>query len=342
MLPQTVTQLLEFIAGLAVLIFLHEMGHYLAARWLKVDVEEFGIGFPPRAVKLFEAGGTIFSLNWIPLGGFVRIKGENDPDVPGGLASATPWVRLAVLSAGPLMNIAVGVILAVIFFFSLGEPDKVNIGGISPASPAEQAGLQVGDIILRVNGEEVRTQETLHDAIYNNLGVPITIVYQRGGQTFEVSLIPRDPPPPDGAIGIAMGYTTKPTTWPRAIQNGFLATFEYARGVVLLPVRMIQGDVTPEESRPIGYKGMFDIYQQLSSPLWFFMVISLSLGVFNLFPIPALDGGRILFTLPELLFRKRIPARYENAVHLVGFTLLILLLIYINVQDFVNPVQLPR
>jgi regulator of sigma E protease len=92
----------------------------------------------------------------------------------------------------------------------------------------------------------------------------------------------------------------------------------------------------------VGYKGMFDIYQQIREPLWFFMVISMSLGIFNLFPIPALDGGRILFTLPEILLRRRIPPRYENAIHFVGFAMLLLLLIYINLQDFLNPVQLPK
>jgi len=107
-------------------------------------------------------------------------------------------------------------------------------------------------------------------------------------------------------------------------------------------VRIFQGEVSPQEGRPIGYKGMFDIYQQIEQPLWFFMVITISLGIFNLFPIPALDGGRILFTIPEILFRRRIPQKYENAIHLVGFTMLLFLLIYINLQDFLNPVQLPR
>lgn len=113
--------LLTFILGIAVLIFVHELGHFLAARLLKVEVEEFGIGFPPRLVKLFERNGTIYSLNAIPLGGFVRPKGENDPSIEGGLAAASPWVRLGVLFAGPLMNLIVGVILGVLLFYSMGE-----------------------------------------------------------------------------------------------------------------------------------------------------------------------------------------------------------------------------
>src|SRR5512139_2779013 len=102
-------QLIVFILGLAALIFIHELGHVIPARLLNVEVEEFGIDFPPRLTKLFEHKGTVFTLNWIPLGGFVRPKGENDPSVPGGLAAASPWVRLGVLVAGPMMNLLTGV-----------------------------------------------------------------------------------------------------------------------------------------------------------------------------------------------------------------------------------------
>lgn len=339
-----VIQLLEFVAGIAILIIVHELGHFLAARLLNVEVEEFGIGFPPRIVKLFDFSGTEFTLNWIPLGGFVRPRGENDPDVPGGLAASSPWVRLGVLFAGPLMNILVGVILAIFLFYSLGEPvpDKVFVQGIAPGSPAELAGLEIGDQILEINGREISSTDALHDTIYANLGDEISLVYRRGEQTQTITMIPRDPPPADeGAIGIAMGYATQPTTLTRAIPRGVEAAYQYTRSVLTLPIMLAQGEISPEEGRPLGYKGMFDVYQQIRNPLWFFMVISMSLGIFNLFPIPALDGGRILLTLPEILIRRRVPPQFENMIHLVGFTLLLLLLIYINIQDFVNPVQLP-
>jgi regulator of sigma E protease len=337
-------QLLQFIVGLGILIIIHELGHYLAARLFKIEVEEFGIGFPPRALKLFQAGGTLFSLNWIPLGGFARIKGTEDPNIPGGLAAANPWTRLAVLSAGPLMNLGLGVVLSVILFYSLGEPvlNKVEVQGIAPGSPAEQAGLQVRDLITKVDGHEVHNVDDLQKMIYDRLGQPTQITLQRGDQTIDVTLTPRNPPPEDGAIGIIMGYPTQPTTWARAIPTGIAASYEYGKSVLLLPVRMLQGQVSPEEGRPVGYKGMFDIYQQIRQPLWFFMVISMSLGIFNLFPIPALDGGRILFILPEIFLRRRVPAKYENAIHMVGFAMLLILLLYINLQDFINPVQLPK
>jgi regulator of sigma E protease len=337
-------QLLEFIVGIGILIVLHELGHFLVARSLGVEVEEFGIGFPPRLVKLFEAGGTVFSLNWIPLGGFVRPKGENDPSVPGGLAAASPWVRLAVLVAGPLTNLLLGVILSIILLHSIGEPipNKVLIQGVLPESPAALVGLQGGDTIVSVNGEAITTVEQLQQSIQANLGEPTEIVYERGGQRNEVTVVPRDPPPPDeGALGIYMNYATRPISWLEALPRGINATFEYARNVLMLPVRIFQGNASPEEGRLIGFKGMFDVYQQIPNPLWFFMAITMSLGLFNLFPIPALDGGRILLTLPEIFLRRRIPPHYENVIHLVGFTVLLIFLIYINLQDFINPIQLP-
>ena len=336
-----IIQLIQFIGGIAILIVVHELGHFFAARFFKVEVEEFGIGFPPRLATLFTSKGTRFTLNWIPLGGFVRPKGENDPSVPGGLAAANPWVRLAVLFAGPMMNILLGVILSVIIIYNLGEPDKVKIAQISPDSPASLAGLQTGDIILAVNGEKVSSSGDLYNLIYDNLGVATLIIYQRGDQMGEVSLVPRNPPPEDGAIGITMETIVKPTSWTRAVPRGMNAAYEYTRNVLALPLRIFQGEVSPAEGRPLGYKGMFDVYQEISNPLWFFMIITMSLGIFNLLPIPALDGGRIMLTLPEILIKRRIPPRYENMIHLVGFAMLLILLIYINLQDFINPVQIP-
>ncbi len=339
-----VIQLGQFIAGLAVLIVIHELGHFVAARMLKVEVDEFGIGFPPRMITLFRAWGTQFSINWIPLGGFVRIKGESDPSVEGGMAAASPWARLTILLAGPMANITVGVALAIFFIYTLGEPvlERVQIQGVSPDSPAALAGLLAGDEIQNINGQEIKTVEQLQEIIYANLGKSVEVAYLRGEQVTVVDLTPRDPPPDDGAIGIIMGYATQPTTWTKAIPGGFTLSKEYAVGVLSLPLRMIRGEVSPQEGRPVGYKGMFDIYQQIRNPLWFFMVISLSLGIFNLLPIPALDGGRILFTLPEIIVKRRVPPQYENAIHLVGFAMLIILLIYINLQDFINPLQLPK
>jgi regulator of sigma E protease len=340
-----VVQLLTFILGIAVLIVLHEIGHFVAARALKVEVEEFGLGFPPRVTRLFRAWGTDFTLNAIPLGGFVRPKGENDPTVEGGLAASSPWVRLVVLVSGPAMNLMVGVIIGAVLFYNIGKPvtNKVLVDLVADGSPAESAGLRRGDLIIEVNGTQIDSQQKLQQITAQNLDTPITLVYQRGDQLYTINLTPRaHPPEGQGPIGIGMTNPTVPISISQALTTGVSITYENIRGILTLPVRMVQGQAEPQEGRLVGYKGMFEIYQQIFNPLWFFMAISISLGVINLLPFPSLDGGRILMTLPEILFHRRIPTRFENAINLIGFAFLILLLIYVNVQDFINPIQLPK
>ncbi|MFC1879336.1 RIP metalloprotease [Chloroflexota bacterium] len=336
-------KLLEFILGLAALIFLHELGHFVAARLLKVEVEEFGIGFPPRLVKLFEFKGTEYTLNWLPLGGFVRLKGENDPEVEGGFSSASPWARLGILVAGPLTNLVVGIALAISFFYLSGEPVEysVYVTDIAPGSPAEAAGLQSGDIFVSINGQKIDYGQTLVTLIGQNLEKSVDLLMQRGDDTYSVSLVPRaEHPENEGAMGVVLDSQYQSISLMAAADTGIKATSEYIYQVFSLPVRILRGQASPSEGRLVGYKGMYDIYQLLPT-LWFFAIISTGLGVMNILPIPALDGGRIALTLPEIIIRRRIPAKYETAIHLVGFATLLLLLLYINIQDFVNPAILP-
>lgn len=350
------TEIVTFVAALAGLILIHELGHFLAARMMKIEVEEFGLGFPPRLATLFTWKGTRFSLNWIPLGGFVRPKGENDPSIPDGLAAANPWKRLFVLVAGPFANLLVGAVLITMIINQVGVSvaDQVQIVEVVPNTPASAAGLLPGDLIVEVDGVPVKSTAVLHDAIYANLDQSIKLLYSRDGEIGAVILTPRSKPPEgQGAIGIVMGNPTRQVSVFAAIPYGASAVFEQGRQLLAFPVRMIRGQTSPEEGRLVGLKGMFDIYQEVrqSDPLpsiprsvtimSFFATISISLGVLNLLPIPALDGGRILFTLPEIILRRRIPPKYENAINLVSFALLLVLLLFVNLQDFLNPITLP-
>ncbi len=169
--------LIPFIIALAALIVVHELGHFFAAKLCKIKVLEFGIGFPPRLTRLFKWGETEFSLNWIPLGGFVRPAGENDPGIAGGLAAASPWARLFVLFSGPAMNLLTALLIYAFIFLQLGKPDlnRVEIMDVSANSPAQTAGLQAGDLVLSVDGEEINGSEELRSLIYANLGEPIEI-----------------------------------------------------------------------------------------------------------------------------------------------------------------------
>ncbi|NMB55652.1 MAG: site-2 protease family protein [Leptolinea sp.] len=357
-----VLTILEFIIAFGLLLFLHEFGHFLTARLFGVEVEEFGFGFPPRMVRLFTWKGTDFTLNWIPFGAFVRPKGENDPEVPGGLAAANPWKRLGVLVGGPMMNILTGILIFTILFTKTGAPDAktVQIMEVADDSPAEQAGILPDDIVMKINGVEITSTTALSSIVKENLGKEVTLTLGRGEKIIEIKATPRlNPPPNQGSLGIVMGNPVKPISFFQAVPYALITAASQGAALVTMPILLIQGKVAAEDARMVGPVGMYDIYSQVRSRdvtaeaqpastaadtlnrFWLLGIISIALGFTNLLPIPALDGGRILFVLPELLFRKRIPAQYENMIHLIGFAALLALMVYVTTQDITNRIVLP-
>lgn len=354
--------ILGFVIFLGILVFLHELGHYLTARLFKIEVEEFGLGFPPRMVRLFRRWGTDFTLNWIPFGAFVRPKGENDPAILDGLGAANPWKRLVVMLGGPVMNLITGIFLFSLVFTQMGAPDQktVQIMEVSPESPAAMTGLMSNDILVEINGETIDSTQKLTELVQANKGKEINLVIKRSGEQLRFKVTPRvSPPPGQGSLGIVMGNPVVPLSWFQALPLSVYATYEQGRQLVMLPAMLIRQQIPAEQARVVGPIGMYDIYQQARerdietstqpkaqipavNTLLLMAVISVALGVTNLLPIPALDGGRILFLLPEIIFRRRIPADYENIVHLVGFVSLIAFMVYVTTQDIINPIVLPK
>ena len=369
MVPGFVT-LIVFILALGGMIFVHELGHFIAARWAKIEVEEFGLGLPSyKIATLFTWQGTEFTIHALPLGGFVRPKGENDPNVPGGLASASPWKRLVVLFAGPVMNLLTAIVVFSFLIASEGVaiPGSVKIDTVAENSPAQQSGMQAGDILLAINGEKVTEMQSAIEIIQANLDKPVELLIDRSGEEVTLTATPLSTrTKSEGALGIGLTYPTRPATFIESVTGGVTVTGIQAATIIYLPIALIQGAIAPEDARFIGFKGIFDMFdvaveedvttrQEVTAALpsapapkptnWtlnLIGVLSISLGVMNLFPIPALDGGRILFTLPEILFRKRIPAQWENTVNGIAMLLLIGLMLFVNVMDFVNPAQIPH
>lgn len=361
--------LIIFILSLSMMIIVHELGHFIAARWAKIEVEEFGLGLPSKKLAtLFTWQGTEFTIHALPLGGFIRPKGENDPNVPGGLASANPWKRLVVLFAGPLMNLVTAVVVFsfLIAFEGIPVRGSIKIDTVSENSPAQLANIQSGDILLAINGESVSEVQSAIAIIQQNLDQPVELLIERNGKQITLTATPLSTrKKSEGALGVGLGYPTRPATFVESLTGGFAITGIQAATIAYLPVALIRGAVAPEDARFIGFKGIFDIFdvaveedvssrQEVASApsgsgaskptnwtLNLIGVLSISLGVLNLFPIPALDGGRILFTLPEILFRKRIPAEWENMVNGIAMLLLISLMLFVNVMDFVNPASFP-
>lgn len=357
---------LIFFLAFAGMILVHELGHFLAARFLGIEVEEFGFGLPPKIFTLFRWKETEFTLNWLPIGGFVRPKGENDPNIPGGLAAASPWKRLGVLFAGPIMNLLTGLLVFLFLVRVDGYHDisRVQLAEIAPNSPAESSGMQVGDVVVQAAGQPVTDFDTLSGVIKANLDKPVEFVLQRGGETLTVTATPRsNPPEGQGAVGIRMSEFIMPVkTWGDTFHYAAASVYDQARALLLLPAKLVRGSLSPEEGRFVGLKGIFDIFNMTVSTdvqsrepisstqvpqaptfstLYLIATLTISIGLINLFPFPALDGGRIIFVIPEILFRRRVPQQFENTVHAAGMILLLLLMLYINVMDFVNPIVLP-
>ena len=341
--------IIAFFGILVVLILIHELGHFATAKLSKVTVEEFGLGFPPRLLS-FKKGDTLYSLNLIPLGGFCRMAGEEDPKVPGSLASKSIKTRLMVLSAGSIMNALLPILLFSIAFMiptSLIVGDMM-VNEVAPNSPAEEAGIMPGDTILELDGREIRN---IHDLVYNthlNLGAEVTLLLGRDDTQEKVSLVPRwDPPEEQGAMGVMVelqNATTIKESYPfwEAIPKGTIYSVET---LILFKNEIMRWFIAKEGPQVAGPVGIAQLTGEAAKSgigvlLEFTAFLSMNLAIINLLPIPGLDGGRIVFVAIEGIRRgKKISPKKEGLVHLIGFTILILIIVLISYQDILRIIR---
>jgi regulator of sigma E protease len=423
-----------------VLVFFHELGHYWVARRNGIVVEEFGMGYPPRLVKLFRYDGTDFTINLIPFGGFARMKGEDASDMsPGSFNAASRGARAATLIAGPLMNAILAVVLFAFSFMagfpavaaypeitavtpgSAADQAKLQPGDVllksgerpayvsavpdfrydvlhqtpttesatpltlvysrgnqiqqttvpdakaaeavlksisyrpvlttqilatAPKSPAAEAGLQAGDIVYSVNGDVITDEYPLNTAVHDHVGQAVALTVLRGNEWLDFTLTPRsDPPAGEGALGVQIGPITQlgKLPLPAALWQGVTSTAQYVMLVLQLPVMLIMGKLSPADAQftgPVGIAEMVGgaVSATIDTGLWFPIwrlsaVLSAALAITNLLPLPALDGGRLLFILIEVLRGRRVNPEREGLVHMVGFMLLLGLLVFITFQD---------
>ena len=379
---------------LGFLIFIHELGHFATAKWFGIKVTEFGFGFPPRIFGV-RYGDTVYSLNWIPLGGFVRMVGEEDPSHSRSFAGQAIWKRAVVLVSGSVMNLAFPIAVFAILFTLPHDTvvGTVTITGVSPDSPAQKAGLRPGDTVLEVEGKRVANHIELVQAVMSRLGRPTEFTIRRGlivtGLAFspelapveQVTIVPRLRPPehvvveevtdpatemslreaqnvnPDaqvgdrirqGAIGVIIG-TANPKVVKRSFPVWDSVPMAVGRAWDVLALtqaglsQWARGGPDPGIAGPVGIAQVTgEIAEEIPnigfSPLFEFVaLLSISLGIVNLLPIPALDGGRLLFVVIEWIRRgKRISPQREGLVHMVGFALLIGFVVLMSYRDVVR------
>lgn len=422
--------IIAFAIVLSLLVFVHELGHFIVAKRTGVVVEEFAFGYPPRLLKYWQSEGKItldekemiighktevsrqvevgarvvyesepqpdgqvvvtriqpipdetsddeavqefgrtvslvkqlergteYTINMIPFGGYVRMLGEEDPTAPGSFASKSKKVRIAVLVAGAAMNI----LLAIVVFtaaFMLGAPeavatDNVMISSVAPGSPADEAGLRVGDIVLSIDGISVKTPDELVALTNERRGQEVSLAIKRGQDTVQVIITPRiNPPEGEGAIGISIqSFVSKieRNYYPlgQALWLGVQETFGTIALTVTVPILLLRGLIPAELVRPIGPPG---IYQQTASAVqasvqtgWWFPLLSLvglistALAITNLLPLPALDGGRIFFIIIEAIRGRRVDPAREGFIHFIGLAILMVLMLVISYYDIVRP-----
>lgn len=359
------TIIIVFIS-LIVLLVLHEFGHFIIAKRFGVAVEEFGIGYPPRLFGK-KIGETIYSLNLLPFGAFVRIRGEEgegDTTLEDyrSFTGKSFWQRVLIILGGVLSFWIIAAILLSIVM-GLGVPtiigDEVNhnlvnprvqIVAVAPGSPAETAGIKVGDTITSFNlknkNEKLKIDKVkeVQELTEKYQGEEIILTIERGKEVFDVFLIPRvSPPEGEGAMGVALVRTSIVShPWWKAPLKGIQASVQLTGTIVVRLAQtfwnLLQGHGFPPGAQLMGPVGLGSLMSQVAQMgvnyyLQFIAVISLYLAVFNILPIPALDGGKLLFLTIEKIKGSPVNQKIEQKVTAFFFTLLIALMVWVTIQD---------
>lgn len=356
-----ISTILIFLLVLSLLVFVHELGHFLVAKKSGMKVEEFGFGFPPRAFGM-KRGETTYSLNWIPLGGFVKIKGESgdyrfDPD---SFASKPIWKRFAVLIAGVAMNMVLAVMLLSIGFM-IGMPsvidgntsdsarisaEEITIMSVLEGSPAAEAGVITGDAIASIDGRVFKSDEAVRTYLADNASSGVELMVQHRDESYDTFHVTSSFLEEANVVGIGIGLAhTGMVALPAhlAFVQGVSATAQFTEEIFgafygLVKDLVVAQEVNVELSGPVGIAVITGEVAQLGIVplLQFAAVLSINLAILNIMPFPALDGGRILFLLIEAVRRKPVDERIEALVHNAGFAALMLLVLLVTYRDIVT------
>lgn len=343
--------ILIFLIVLSILILVHELGHFVAAKRAGVLVEEFGFGLPPRLVGK-KLGETIYSLNLFPFGGFVRLHGESTGEEIKNPARAflnkSKKTRLVIIISGVVMNFILAIFAFGLVYTFTGVPREsqdVKIVEVNSGSPAEAAGVAPGDVIAAVSGAEVTSMKEFTQMVEEKKGEEIVLQIRRENNLVDIAVVPREiPPEGEGVLGIVITSTEIyfPPIWQRPIVGAYYGFKEaifwgttVMAGFLAVFKELLVGQIPKDVAGPVG---IFALTSQAASfgvltLINFLGILSVNLAIINVVPFPALDGGRLLFLAIESVLGKRVTPKVEAAIHTAGMAVLLLLLLAITAHD---------
>ena len=323
--------LISFIFVFGIIVFAHELGHFATAKWSGIKIHEFSLGMGPAILKK-QGKETLYSLRAFPIGGYVKMEGEDEAsDDPRSFSNKKPWQRLIILAAGATMNFILAYVLLVIIMFSVGAPSN-TIADIVADMPASEAGIMADDKIVAIDGKTISSWEEVTSSINKSEGKPLVIEVLRDGQkeTFNITPTLRE----DGSY--AIGIQTKVL---KQVDKAFGMAgdqFKYFFTSIFEFFASIgKKDVAGELVGPVGLVNIVGEVSKtgLINLLNLAAYISINLGIVNLLPFPALDGGRIIFVIIEMVMGKPVNREKEGYVHFIGFALLMALMVFLVFKD---------
>lgn len=345
--------ILVFLLVLTVLVLIHELGHFFTAKKFGIKVEEFGFGLPPRAFGR-KIGETIYSINWLPIGGFVKLYGEDSAgggkfkvsDKSRAFFARPAWQKALVVVSGVVMNFILAVFLISFLFAVVGAavPGKdVVINQVVKNSPADIAGIKKGDIVENINETKITSTQQLISETRKHLGGKISVIIRSGSQTKTIIVAPRKTyPKGEGPLGVAISqnFEIKKYPWYEAPIVGTKEAFKVSAlivtGLGTVVYQLITSGVVPKDvAGPVGIAQLTGQFVQVGpfAVLSFVALLSLNLAILNILPIPALDGGRLFFILIEMVTKRRVHPRFEAYAHAIGMALLLALIALVTLHD---------
>lgn len=336
-----VLYILLAILAFGVLIFIHELGHFMFAKKFGVTISEFSIGMGPKLISKAGKDGIIYSLRLLPIGGYVSMVGEDeDSDDPNSFNKKPAWQRFIIVIAGAVMNLLLGVIIMTVLTISTPHFGGTTIAEFYPTSTSNQK-LAVGDVITEINGVNVHTANDLSYEIMRSGYQPVRVTVVRNGNRIVLDEVEF---PQMSSQGVAFGsmdfkiYEDKKTVGV-VIKNAFYSCTSTVKMIWDSFYDLLSGRYGIEAvSGPIGVTGAITDAAKTGYYSFFYLmvVITMNLGIFNLIPIPVLDGGTLLFLIIEMIFKKPIPKKIENGLKLVSFALLMLLVVIVTFNDILG------